>query len=76
VSDDFRKLIEDIESEAKAEGPAAEAELHELRQEFSIADHLKESLDSALPPGRRIQAKVNRCVRKRREATSAGWSAY
>lgn len=38
MSDDFRKLIEDIESEAKAEGSAAEAELRELRREFSIAN--------------------------------------
>lgn len=37
MSDDFRKLIEDIESEAKAEGPSAEAE---LRREFSIASQL------------------------------------
>jgi hypothetical protein len=35
VSDDFRKLIQDIEAEAKAEGPAAEAELRALRREFS-----------------------------------------
>lgn len=40
MSDDFRKLIEDIESEAKAEGPAAEAELGELRRELSIASQL------------------------------------
>jgi hypothetical protein len=40
MSDDFRKLIEDIESEAKAAGPAAEAELHELRRELSIASQL------------------------------------
>jgi len=40
MSDDFRKLIEDIESEAKAKGPAAEAELRELRREFSIASQL------------------------------------
>lgn len=40
MSDDFHKLIEDIESEAKAEGPAAEAELRELRREFSIASQL------------------------------------
>ncbi len=35
MSDDFRKLIEDIEAEAKADGPAAEAELRELRREFA-----------------------------------------
>ncbi len=35
MSDDFRKLIEEIEAEAKAEGPAAEAELQNLRREFS-----------------------------------------
>ena len=40
MSDDFHKLIEDIESEVKAEGPAAEAELRELRREFSIASQL------------------------------------
>jgi len=40
MSDDFRNLIEDIESEAKAEGPAVEAELDELRREFSIASQL------------------------------------
>lgn len=36
MSDDFRKLIEAIEAEAKGEGPAAEAELRDLRREFSI----------------------------------------
>jgi DNA-binding XRE family transcriptional regulator len=40
MSDDFNKLIENIESEAKAEGPAAEAEFRELRREFSIASQL------------------------------------
>lgn len=33
--DDFQELIEEIETEAKAEGPAAEAELRNLRREFS-----------------------------------------
>ncbi len=37
MSEDFRKLIEDIEAEATAEGPAAEAELRELRREFSTS---------------------------------------
>lgn len=40
MSDDFRELIQDIEAEAKAEGPAAEADLAELRREFSIASQL------------------------------------
>jgi DNA-binding XRE family transcriptional regulator len=40
MSDDFQDLIADIEAEAKAEGPAAEAELRELRREFSIASQL------------------------------------
>jgi DNA-binding XRE family transcriptional regulator len=40
MSDDFRDLIADIETEAKAEGPTAEAELRELRREFSIASQL------------------------------------
>lgn len=35
MSDDFQGLIEEIETEAKAEGPAAEAELRNLRREFS-----------------------------------------
>jgi uncharacterized membrane protein len=34
MSDDFRRLIEEIEAEAKAEG--TEVELCEMRQEFSI----------------------------------------
>lgn len=38
MSDDFKNLIEDIEAEAKAEG--TEAELHEMRREFSIANQL------------------------------------
>jgi DNA-binding XRE family transcriptional regulator len=38
MSDDFKNLIEDIEAEAKAEG--SEAELRELRREFSIASQL------------------------------------
>jgi hypothetical protein len=35
MSGDFRKLIEEIEVEAKAEGPATKAELRDLRREFS-----------------------------------------
>lgn len=35
MSDDFRKLIEDIEAEARAEG--TEGELREMRREFSSA---------------------------------------
>ena len=38
MSYDFKNLIEDIEAEAKAEG--SEAELRELRREFSIASQL------------------------------------
>lgn len=40
MSDDFHNLIEDIEAEAKVGGPVAEAELRELRREFSIAGQL------------------------------------
>lgn len=40
MSDDFRNLIEDIEAEAKAEGPEAEVELRELRHDLSIASRL------------------------------------
>lgn len=40
MSDKFRKLMEDIEAEAKAAGPAAEDELRELQREFSIASQL------------------------------------
>lgn len=36
MSDDFQELVEEIEAEAKAEGPAAEAELRDLRREFSV----------------------------------------
>jgi|GEM_PF-4149406 len=32
MSDDFQRLIAEIEAEAKAEGPAAEAELRDLRR--------------------------------------------
>lgn len=38
MSDDFKNLIEDIEADAKAEG--SEAELREMRREFSIASQL------------------------------------
>jgi hypothetical protein len=38
MSDDFRRLIEEIEAEAKAEG--TEVELCEMRREFSIASQL------------------------------------
>ncbi|MGN6257936.1 MAG: hypothetical protein ACTHN3_09355 [Solirubrobacterales bacterium] len=38
MSDDFRRLIEEIEAEANAEG--TEAELHEMRHEFSIVSQL------------------------------------
>jgi hypothetical protein len=40
MSDDFCKLIEGIESEAKAEGEDAEGELRGLRREFSVISHL------------------------------------
>jgi hypothetical protein len=38
MSDDFRRLIEEIEVEAKAEG--TEVELCEMRREFSIVSQL------------------------------------
>ena len=38
ISDDFKNLIENIEAEAKAEG--SEAELREMRRDFSIASQL------------------------------------
>ena len=41
MNDDFQELIEEIEAEAKAEGPAAAAELRDLRREFSTeAEHM------------------------------------
>ena len=40
MSDKFNKLMDDVEAEARADGPAAEAELRELRREFSIASQL------------------------------------
>lgn len=40
MSDDFQNLLKDIEAEAKQEGPEAEAELRELRREFSMATEL------------------------------------
>jgi hypothetical protein len=61
MSDDFRKLIEEIEAEAKAEGPAVEAELRDLRREFSAeAERMGLRiappaiiLSAAAPPGRK-----------------------
>lgn len=38
MSDDFRRLIEEIEAETKAEG--TEVELCEMRREFSIVNQL------------------------------------
>lgn len=40
MSDDFKDLIKDIEAEAEASGPAAVAELRDLRGEFSLAADL------------------------------------
>lgn len=37
---DFNKLIADIEAEAKAEGPAAVAELHAFDERFRLANEL------------------------------------
>jgi hypothetical protein len=38
MSDDLRRLIEEIEAEAKAEG--TEAELYEMRREFEIVSQV------------------------------------
>lgn len=45
MSDDFRELIQEIEAEAKAEGPVAEAELRALRREFSAEAERMASAD-------------------------------
>lgn len=39
---DFEKLIEEIEEEARSEGPGAVREWEELRSEFRIANQLIE----------------------------------
>lgn len=46
MSDDFQGLIEEIEAEAKVEGPAAEAELRDLRREFSTEAERMAAADS------------------------------
>jgi hypothetical protein len=55
MSDDFQKLIEEIEAEAKAEGLAAEAELRDLRREFSAEAKLMASANRS--PGDRSQRR-------------------
>lgn len=45
MAEDFNWLIEEIEVEAKAEGPAAEAELRALRREFSAEAERMASTD-------------------------------
>ncbi len=49
MSDDFRKLIEEIEAEAKAEAPAVEAELRDLRREFSAEAERMTAADRSPP---------------------------
>lgn len=46
ISDDFKNLIEAIEAEVKAEG--SEAELREMRREFSLANQLMTSCEKKL----------------------------
>jgi hypothetical protein len=55
---DFRKLIEEIEAEAKAEVPAAEAELRDLRREFSAES--KRMGSAPRPPSSRIRRRPAR----------------
>lgn len=55
MSDDLRKLIEEIEAKAKAEGPAAEAELRDLRREFSAEAERMAPADRS--PGDRPQRR-------------------
>jgi len=55
MSDDFRKLIEEIEAKAKAEGRAAEAELQDLRREFSVEAERMAAADHS--PGDRSQRR-------------------
>lgn len=55
MSDDFQELVEEIEAEAKAEGPAAEAELRILRREFSVEAERMVSADRS--PGDRSQRR-------------------
>lgn len=43
MSSDFNQLIEDIEQEARDEGPQAVRELEQFREEFSLASQLIES---------------------------------
>ncbi len=45
MAEDFNRLIEEIEAEAKAEGPVAEAELRALRREFSAEAERMASAD-------------------------------
>lgn len=40
MSKDFKNLIEQIEAEAREEGPEAEAQAREMQREFSIASEL------------------------------------
>jgi DNA-binding XRE family transcriptional regulator len=43
MANEFNKLIEDIEKEARVEGPAAEQELKDLRAEFRCANQFIEA---------------------------------
>jgi hypothetical protein len=44
--EDYHGLIEEIEGEAKVEGPAAKAELRNLRREFSTEAERMAAADS------------------------------
>jgi len=52
---DFTQLIADIEREAQDEGPRAESELEQLREEFKVerVDAGVRMLDGAFPASRR-----------------------
>jgi hypothetical protein len=59
MSGDFQELIEEIEAEAKVEGPAAEAELRDLRREFSVKAERVAAADCS-PSGRSQRRRAPR----------------
>jgi hypothetical protein len=63
MGEDFRRLIKEVEAEAKAEGPAAEAELRELRREFSVEANQLTSAGSSIGD----LSSDARCKRKGRQ---------
>ncbi len=82
MSDDFKNLIDEIEAEVREEGPEAEAQVRQMRREFSIASELlalrrsrKMSQEQLAEASGIAQSEISRIERATANPTHATLSA-